>query len=349
MKIFAFLHREEWVALVVASGASILNIAVYKNTFSLKETVFNMARYFTFGDPFFALFFVFIYIFYLFWFYRRLTFAVIERVLYKKPFPRASAKNVFLFIITPFRVIAPLVIVGLSMYALLGNFDYQLRFSMNDVALLRTDIFIFGSPPFIWLANTFSSPVFTALFKSAYFSLGIIMSVTLALLFFFARKPPYSLLFRKAVLSFIMSLIVAFPIFYLVPCQDPNNYFIRNLRNNAFSQNMKNMLAGYYPSQETKDIIARIADAETNESADNSVPVSCFPSMHAIWSLLSLYFLYALTPWTLLFTIPWVAFLLAGGLYFAQHYFVDYLVAIPVIIASITFAKTMLRQEKQRV
>lgn len=338
---------EEWVALGIAISASILNIAVYKNNPSLKETLLYMGRYFTFGDPFYALFYVFIYIFYS---YRRLTLAVIERVLYKKPFPRVSAKSAFFSLVMPFRVIAPLVVAGLPMYTLLGNFNNHLRFFVKDVLLFKADIFLFGSAPFIWLANTFSSPLFTEIFKYGYFSLGIIMSAALALLFFFSqypRKKTNPLLFRELILSFIISLVVAYPFFYFIPCNDPSNYFVQNVGRNTFSEDAKKALANYHPSKITEDIMKQIADAETGKGK-YSPSISCFPSMHATLSSIALYFLYALTPWSLIFTIPWATFLLAGGLYFAQHYFVDYLVAIPVVMASIFIAKALLEWENKK-
>lgn len=357
IRLFLRLLRvEEKIAFIIAVGVSTLNIAFYTQSFSLRGTLFYMARYFTFGYPFLGIFIVFTYVFYFLQFYVDLTLLFINRFLYGAAFPKGSIKKLALRIALPLRIAAPFILTSLPLYTLLANLNYQLRFSGEDLLFFKSDQFLFGYTPFVKIVSVFHSPFFSALFGNAYFSLGLVMSGMFAFLFLFSS--PYSLftkwikntrnniLFREALLSFIISLLIAFPLFYTFPCQDPNNYFIRNIRNNAFSQDVKNALANYHPSQETKNIIARIADAETQPLADKSVPISCFPSMHAIWSFFVVYFLFALTPWSLILTIPWALFLLAGGIYFAQHYVIDYFAAIPVAIISIVIAKTLLRFEQ---
>jgi hypothetical protein len=70
--------------------------------------------------------------------------------------------------------------------------------------------------------------------------------------------------------------------------------------------------------------------------------------MHATWSVLSIYFFSLLLPLSLIVTVPWVMLLLTGGLLFAQHYLVDYLVALPVAAASILISAWLLRREERQ-
>ena len=105
------------------------------------------------------------------------------------------------------------------------------------------------------------------------------------------------------------------------------------------------MLKDYVPSALTADYISRIAKAETNALRDNTVPVSCFPSMHAAWSFMVVYFLAKLRRWTLFVSLPWLALLLMSGIYFAQHYVVDYVVSVPIVAISLFLAYLLIKQK----
>lgn len=333
---------EEILAFSAAGIAILITLILYQNVFSLRETIFLMARYFTFGYPFYNLFFFFIYLAYFWKFYVKLASALSDKILEKKPFPKGIAREFFGLALEPVRLLAPLVVVGLTFYTLLSHISYELRFEGKDALFLKADAWLFGVVPFLWLPTILSSSFFSALFQIAYLSLGAVMSAALALLFLLSRP----LLFRKAVLAFIISIILGYPFFYFFPCQDPNNYFLRNLRGNSFSKEITQTLQAYHPSDATAGFIQRIGNAETNEERDNTVPISCFPSMHAVWAFFVIYFLALVRRWSLALTIPWTALLLAGGVYFAQHYVVDYLAAVPISIVSVYMAGLLLEGEK---
>lgn len=335
------IRIEEALALSASGIVWAINILTYENTLQFSRAAALMLRYFSFGDPFYGLFFGFIYFFFLAKFYLYIVKVVSEKIIKKKTIPKGAARQLVFYFLEPLRIVIPLALVALSFYTLLGNMSLELRFSGRDIMFWRIDEIVFGSNSFIWLPTYIAADTLRVLLQYAYFSLPVVMSVTLATLFYASRQN----LFRKAIISFMLSLIVAFPFFYAFPCQDPNNFFLSNIRNNSFPEDISRTLVAYSPSIETKKIIERISNAEADEENDNAVPISCFPSMHATWSFFIVYFLFRLRKWTLFVTLPWTILLLLGGLYFAQHYAIDYLVAIPVAAASIFLAGLLLRLE----
>lgn len=341
MPLGRVLKTEEWITLGVSGGILFINLFFYSQGVSLKDALFWILYYFTFGDPFYALFLIFAYLFFLGKFYLLLASLVTGRVLEKKAFPRGSAKRLIRLFFHPFRVVAPLVITGLFFTLLLSNANYALRFATKDMVLFRLDQTLFGSSPFLWLPTMFFHPFFMNLFRYAYFSLAFAMSGMFILFFLVSREN----LFRKIVVSFLLSLILSFPLFYVFPCQDPSHYFVQNLRANTFPKDVQDLRDAYSPSPGARALIEKIDKSEEDTTQDNAVPISCFPSMHAIWGLFVVFFLARARKWSLALTLPWLILLLTGGLYVAQHYAVDYLVALPVAAASMLLAELLLRGE----
>ncbi|MDQ5982860.1 MAG: putative primase/helicase, partial [Patescibacteria group bacterium] len=72
-----------------------------------------------------------------------------------------------------------------------------------------------------------------------------------------------------------------------------------------------------------------------------------FPSDHAVWAILTLYILYLLTPWSLILSIPWVFCVLSGGVYFGQHYVVDYIAGILVAIICIVGSNQLILRKNE--
>lgn len=278
-------------------------------------------------------------------FYLLFASLIADRLIDKRPFPKGSAKKILRLFFEPLRVVAPLALVGVFFYWFLANISHQLRFFGKDLLLFHLDEALFGSALFFWLPNIFLSSSYTAIFHYAYFSLAPLMSITFGMLFVLSPEN----LFRKATISFIFSLILAFPLFYAFSCQGPYHFFIENLRNNEFSKNIQQLQDAYHPTPETFSLIKRIGEAEKDTARDNAVPISCFPSMHAVWGLFIVFFLARVRKWSLMLTLPWLTLMLVGGLYFAQHYAVDYIVALPVGAASMWIAELLLRPRRHDI
>lgn len=340
-KFLRLIRIEEWVALASSGVVTLINILVYRNNFSVGGTTFLMFKYFSFGTPFFEVFFLFIWGFCFWRLYLWLVRAA-QSVIDKNGMPlKESFERFILEILSALRVFAPFIVVSIAFYQLLDNFSYQLRFKGADMFLASLDQKLFGEYPFVWLATAFHQSWFSWLMFYIYIYLSVVLSGVFILLFFFSSN----LLFRRAILSFIIILVIAFPLFYFLPCQDPNNYFLRDIRGYSFTPEVSVILKSYAPSVLTAGYISQIAEAETNAKQDNAVPVSCFPSMHATWSLLIVYFLAKLWKRSLFVSLPWLAFLLLSGIYLAQHYVVDYVIAVPVAVIGLFIANFLIRQK----
>ena len=345
-KILRLIRTEEWVALVSAGVVTLINIIFYGGTFSVGNTAFTMFKYFSFGTPFFEVFFFFIWGFCFwklyFWLVRVLQDIFIK---HKEVSLKERAWQFLADILVSLRTFIPFVVVSIAFYQLLDNLSYQLRFSGADMLLAGWDEKIFSVYPFVWLSNAFDYDWLNRPLFYIYIYISVILSGTFIMLFLFSRD----FLFRRAVLAFIAVLIISFPVFYFLPCQDPSNYFLRNIRGYSFSTETSSMLKDYAPNALTAGYISQIAEAETNVSRDNAVPISCFPSMHAAWSFLIVYFLAKLRRWSLFLSLPWLALLLLSGIYFAQHYAVDYLIVLPIVVISLFLANLLIKQRSMAV
>jgi hypothetical protein len=341
-RIFRATLIEERVAVVATLLFISINAALYR--LPATERIFvRMVEYFAFGEPFYVFFFLFLCGLYAWKFCWRLARLAVGSILERQPLPPGSGRELMVLFVEPFRRFAPLVVVSASFYTLLGNISYSLRFSGKDELLAAIDRILFGTQPFIALGSAVQHPVLIEVLRHAYLSLSIIMSAALILLFSFPSRLRH---YRQLVLAFIISLLIAFPLFAVMPCQDPYHTFIANIRGHEHAPKMQEALQGYAPAPRTAEITRTLAASEETPERDTAVPISCFPSMHATWSMLSIYFLFLLLPFSLLITVPWVILLLTGGLLFAQHYAVDYLVALPVAAASILISAWLLRREE---
>ncbi len=343
-KFSAKIRPEEWLAALVAVVAVWLNVAVYHQQVSLPEALIAMVQFFTFGEPFYGLFFIAIYGLALFDFYQALALVVNQWLWHHQPPTKAAGRDLLKKLFKPIRVILPIAITALPMYQLLAHFSYQWRLSSQDIILAKADQQFIGGLLFIYLPTKFVALWLTKLLRWACLSLSIILCAMLTLLFLLKQER----LLRLMIAAVVWSFILAYPFFYYLPCQDPYHAFIENNRRQTIPSAIQTELAGYHPSAVTQNLAKQIAIAETNTEHDNTVPVSCLPSMHAVWALIVIYFLARLSRWTIGPSLLWLVVMLAGGLYFAQHYLVDYVVAIPIAMLSIGLAYWLLRGDKKK-
>lgn len=337
--ILKAVRSEEWLAVILFLVIVAINIFVYHEAVTPLEAWRLMYRYFTFGEPFFGLFFIVIYLLVCFRIYQVLV-KIRSDLIIKNHRPQKTVLiNLTKQSLNLLRAIVPLVLTALPKYQLLTHLSYQFRFSGQDLILAAADRSLFGVLPFVYLANHFNADWFVNKVYYFYFSLAIVISVLLAFLLLTKKEK----LLRLAITAFMISSVLAFPLFYAAPCQDPSHYFIANNRQQLIPPEIVKEMAGYQPSTLTKALVAKISRAETIVERDNAVPISCFPSMHAVWAIIVVYFLAKVRRATLWASIPWLLLTLTGGLYFAQHYLIDYVVAVPVAILSIICAHWLIR------
>lgn len=342
-KFLAGIRPEEWLAIAVFVVAMSINIFVYQQEVPLKDAWQWMVYYFTFGEPFYGLFFTVVYLLALWDFYRLLSIMAVNWILKNKPPTKPETIDLVKKLLKPIRVVLPIVITTLPMYQLLSHFSYELRDSGKDLILAAADQNLIGGLLFVYLPTAFSAVWIGKLVYYAYLSLALMMSGLLVWLFLLKKET----LFRLAVTAFIFSYVFSYPLFYLMPCQAPSVYFVLNEKNFPTTPKIQAEMDTYKPSSFTTEKINKIVNSSVSPDKDDAVPISCFPSMHAVWSLIVIYFLARISRYTILFSVPWLVLNLSGGLYFAQHYLVDYIVAIPIAMLSISCAYWLLKIKKR--
>jgi membrane-associated phospholipid phosphatase len=302
------------------------------------EAIRSTVRYFTFDNIYYSFFIMAVYALFLAKLYFMLLLSMIRKVKGESVGPVAPLPVMIKNVLVPLRVVAPFALIILSITPLTTNMSYALRFAGKDLWLWAGDAALFGVPPFLSLAHALADmPLFVYVLKHSYEGLTLVMNVGILILFILSAKQ----LFRLVTLAFAISVLISLPFFYALPCQDPYNYFIKNVRGNELSQEKIETINRYTTSASVESVRREISAAETAIPLDNAVPVSCFPSMHAEWSLICIYYLARLRRYTLFLSIPWILLLLVGGVVFGQHYVVDYLFGAVLAIVSIWGAKKL--------
>lgn len=331
------------LAVLAASGALIVNGWYYEQEISFRHGIVWMIRYFAFGNGYFLWFALLLYGLFLKKFYIKTVELLEARFIQHRAISRTQLFEALYLLWHPFYVLLPLSIVAGPFSTLLANISYNARFTQLDLLFLKLDYALFGGSPFLLLPRLFPYDWVAFLLVQCYLSLSIGISAMFVCLYFFDVKR----LFRQAVIAFILTLVIAYPFFYMFPCQAPGNFFIRNIRGYQFPPDIEQIRQNYTASALTRQVITTFSESEINYARDKAVPISCFPSMHSTWALLVIYFLARVRTWSLFFTIPWTLLLITGGVYFAQHYAVDYLAAIPVAALAIILAHFLLKWEEQ--
>lgn len=232
-------------------------------------------------------------------------------------------------------VLLLIALVILPIYHLVVNLGYQSKSLDKDAILAVADQNLIGGLLFVFLPTQFNALWISNLVYYAYISLAAVFAVLVVWLFLLKKAQ----LLRVVVASVVFSLMFSLPLFYLMPCQGPSLAFIENSQNVSVPASVTQEMGGYYPSEFVKN---KITDISKNQT-------SCFPSMQAVLALIAIYFFARIDRRTIFLSIPWLTLNLAGGLYYAQHYLVDYIVAIPVAMLGIASAYLLFRSKKVEV
>jgi len=344
-KLFKYLRVEEWLVLLLCAAVAATNYFLYGATTTVSEALRSTVRYFTFDNIYYSFFIMAVYALFLAKLYFALLMGAIKKIKGQTIGPMPTAAVMLKNVLAPLRVVAPFALIFLSITPFMTNMSIALRFSGKDQWLWTADALIFSVPPFLSLSHLLGEMTWLVhVLKYSYEGLTFVMNIGILILFIVSAKH----LFRYVIVAFTISVMISIPFFYVVPCQDPYNYFIKNVRNNELSAETKLLIGKYDASSAVESVRKEISSAETAVPLDNAVPVSCFPSMHAEWSMICVYYLARLRRFTLFVTVPWILLLLVGGVVFGQHYVVDYLFGAILAALSIWGAKKLLVWEGEK-
>ena len=345
-RLFPIFRIEEFVAVTIFLVFSLVLLAVNDSTVSLYASMVSIVRYFSLAVPHVPvvnIVWLVLYVLLLIYIFRIIANYISLRYLnfiFSKP---VIINEAFTNVIDLFRAIVVMLFVFVPSAALLGEINILLKYSVYDATLWNLDATFFGFQAFLVLPHVFQQAWISHMFWIFYFSLGYVIALIIIVLYIVSKK----YLFRIAVLSFIFSTFLVFPSYILIPSIDPGNFFIRNLHHTVFSPEISNQVSAYSRSSLTSEYIETLQKGETDTRQGESVPVSCFPSLHAIWGILCVLLVTKYKKILFAPTCIWLVLMLLGGLYFAQHYLIDYLIALPFAILTYAFSVWLVRRDMQ--
>ncbi len=213
-----------------------------------------------------------------------------------------------------------------------------------DILFWKMDQTVLGFQPFLTLPEIIGNFWATEILWTMYASL-LYVAIFLFFYFFFVSR---EYLFRILFIALILGFYLPTPFFINFPCLDPGNYFFDNIHQNEIPTEIQGTIS-QYPKDEALagKYISDLQKSERNYcgSGDPVVPISCFPSMHAIWGYICALILFMYNRRTLALSSTWLVLMLTGGVFFAQHYFIDYVVAIPFAVLSVALGKWLVDRD----
>ncbi len=184
-------------------------------------------------------------------------------------------------------------------------------------------------------------PYFDQLAIFFYSSLVYVMPVVLLVFFLFNKK-----LFRVYIMSFFLVFMIALPFWKIVPAISPIAMYRFNLFDLPIPTYIVSEMDRYPVSPY---LVKHSADIERSfiDSSNNMIAVSTFPSMHAAWATITVFFAIELF-WPLgLVLIPWCIMNIIGAVYSEQHFGVDVIFGIILAFIVIFIVKSLLSIEKK--
>lgn len=304
----------------------------------------------------FVFIFIYIYIFYKFYLYvidwldpfienkktLKETFLSLKKlpINFLDKFKKAILFN--LLILRPFFVVS--VFFG-TVVVLLGLLSVILRGSFVDSLLMDLDNKLFGFYPFMGSYYEVSLLLKIIPFLIfGYLFLGSMMGMTWVVLYFNKKKK----LFNEYIIAMTLAIMIALPVWIIYPSNSPRH--LNNIYNpQRIVHSYENVDEDIRSIIKDNNIDNKILDFHESIGMEknNIYPISTIPSMHVVWALLILYYLFLFNRRTIFFTLPWNFFSTLGAVYLGQHYFVDIIISFPVAFLSILLANVLVRMEKK--
>lgn len=190
-----------------------------------------------------------------------------------------------------------------------------------DWLLLKADLVLFRTDITIWLEQ-FISKGLTEILTLSYFSYYVLPTLTFIILYFSKSETSFAVT-RRYLLSIIIGWYGAFIFYYLIPAAGPDI---------AYPEHYRIPIEGLSPL--TNTYLQNLSQYLKSSFVRNT-----YPSMHFGIILITNYFAFIYKRkyfWSC--TLPLGTMLGMATLYLRQHYLVDLIGVIPVVIICIYFA-----------
>lgn len=335
---------EIWLALCIAFTAIFINVFLLPHSPDEQWYFFGVTEYLSYGRPALQIFsFGLVSLFFakIFWRLGSALFVVrdgIRGTLRTEDWQFITHKFSEIFL-----ALIPLAIIGVPKYELLIDLSRALSQFPSTSILLASDRMLTGGIPIVDIPNWLNSTLGAGVLLFFYTTLLILAQCFFLYLFFRYRTT----LYRQFLIAFLIGTTLAYIGSTLLPCAVPSISYLQNFEALVYSPELTHLLNTYdptaYVTQSQNEII------RTQEIVGpHQYLISCFPSLHAFWSLLVVYFLWRIKPTTLFLTLPWIFLVLWGGILVGEHFLIDYVAAIPTALLSIGISLALLQFERSR-
>ncbi len=234
--------------------------------------------------------------------------------------------------LTIFRDFLPFALMYL-IYESIHTIGPSLHGITYDTALSKIDLALFRSEAYV----DFPMAIFrTSHYRLAAYYLAFCYSVVFVVywgLGIFLRGTRARLVFRRYMLSVLMTSLFAYLSYILVPAQGPYESFVRNDIAAQF---------GHWSSYAGALSITSFADNIRIMHPGGQAAFDAFPSLHTAWAVLMIGFTARHVPRLLWLIVPWAFGTILGAIYFQQHYLIDLVAGIPLAVAGCYAAHLLL-------
>ncbi len=284
------------------------------------------------GTRFFALFFVFLPVY----FTGTLWYHFFYAVAYNRPLPSGLKSLATKVVLTLVMMVICLVVLGFGLEKVVLHAQLSTIVFFSQ-AFLQIDKMVFGVYVPFWFHDSSNglkpffdnfSLLIIIIYRSLPFLLGILFSLL------FVIKPQY---FYKAFLSFVIMFLIGLPLWFFFPAVSPFDAYIYDVFEAPLPQYLQPALSGYDPNVHLESFLRSIKDLN-QESRAQFFAVTTMPSMHIAWAVLILFFGAALWRPLLVFLVPYFLINAFATVYLLQHYTIDIPAGLIVAIISIYLA-----------
>ena len=208
----------------------------------------------------------------------------------------------------------------------LHGITYDMALSKIDLVLFRTEAYI-----------DFPVAVFqTTHYRLVAYYLAFCYSVVFVVYWgmgFLLRGARPRLVFRRYMLSVLMTSLFAYMSYVLLPAQGPFESYVRNDIAAQF---------GHWQSYAGALSIANFANNIRLMHPGGQAAFDAFPSLHTAWAVLMIGFTARYVPRLLWLIGPWAVGTVLATIYFQQHYLIDLVAGIPLAAAGCYAAHLLL-------
>lgn len=222
---------------------------------------------------------------------------------------------------------------------------YAVRDRIDNLLLMRLDQLVFHTYPFFWFheAGSWQKALLDPLAPFIRFSSGqlpTVMGAVGAALIVGNRQD----LFRRYLLAIMLVVLFGFPVWLLFPALSPHDAFLV-YPSGDMPEDLAASLRSFFPTATVAEFLENITAVK-----GGVLSVSTVASMHIAWAILCVLFAFRLFRPSIVLLGPWALFLIFGTSYLGQHYAVDALFTIPVIVLGLVLTEVLVRfDEKRRV